>query len=77
MSNIWTEVQSIKAAVRQLREDHDTLQGELRRALEDHLLDSLEIERQRTEIQRLWAEMAAVKETLRQALDEGLTSSAP
>jgi hypothetical protein len=58
MSQSWEEV---KAAIRQLFQGYDTLQGEIRAEMEERLLQDVEIERQRCEIQRLWAELGGSK----------------
>jgi hypothetical protein len=35
MDNIWSQVQDLRAAVRQLREEHDALQAELQLQLDE------------------------------------------
>lgn len=67
MSNIWQDIQALKSAMRRLCEDHEILQAELVRQREDRLVDALDVERLRTELQRLWAELAGVKEALRRS----------
>ena len=70
MSNIWSEVQALTAAVRALREDVEGLQEAHLRQSQDRYLDAISVEALRVDIQRLWAELAGVKEALREALDD-------
>ena len=70
MANIWQMMQDARAAIRQLCEDVDGLRDALLKMEQDRYLDALAGEQLRCDLQRVWAEIAAVKETLRQALDE-------
>jgi hypothetical protein len=70
MSSLWQDVQALKSAMRWLCEDHEVLQAELVRQREDRLLDAIEIEKLRTTMQHVRAELAEVRESLQAFLED-------
>jgi uncharacterized protein YukE len=70
MSNIWTEVQTLKQALRDLRDEMDGLQDAYVRTSQDRYLDGMAMEGLRVEVQRLQAQVAQMQETLREALED-------
>jgi archaellum component FlaC len=68
--NIWGQVQDLKQAVRQLRDDVDGLLDAYVRQSQDRYLDGVTVEQLRVSVQRLESELAGVKEALREALDD-------
>ena len=70
MSNIWEDVQGIKGALRQLRDDVDGLLDAHVRQGQDRYLDGVTVEQLRVTVQRLEAELAGMKEAIRELLND-------
>jgi uncharacterized protein YukE len=68
--NIWGQVQDLRGAVGQLRDDVDGLLDAYTRQSQDRYLDGVTVEQLRVTVQRLEGELAGVKEALREALDD-------